>query len=181
MKNMNEQVNEKPVIFSQDNKSAWRNPWVIGMLSLFLIVIMVNVIFISIAFITAPGLVTEDYYERGRDHEANVQQRIDARNRLGWAMNLNLPEKIVVGTYQNYLFNVVDKYGVPISGAEVKLHAYRPSDAEADFSVAMEDMGGGMYKTRAGFPLKGIWDLTVQVTNGEDNDDMHRRVSAHAQ
>ncbi|MCK5639609.1 MAG: FixH family protein [Gammaproteobacteria bacterium] len=178
---MTEQVNEKPVIFSQDNKSAFRNPWVLGMLSFVIIVVLVNVAFISMAFITSPGLVTEDYYERGQDHEANVQKRIDARNRLGWAMNLTLPEKIMMATNQNYQFNVVDKYGVPIGDANVKMHAYRPSDATADFYVEMENMSAGMYKTRTGFPLKGIWDITLQVVHGEDNYDMTRRISVHAE
>ena len=51
---------------SQDNPNAWRNPWVLGWLALVAVVLVVNAVMITIAFVTNPGLVTEDYYEKGQ-------------------------------------------------------------------------------------------------------------------
>ena len=73
---------------SQDNKQAFRNPWVIGWISAILLVIAVNVVFIFTAAITNPGLVEADYYEKGQDHEKNFRSKQAMANELGWQMSL---------------------------------------------------------------------------------------------
>ena len=41
---------------------------------------------------TNPGLVEEDYYEKGRYHDANYQKKMTARSRLGWNISLQTPD-----------------------------------------------------------------------------------------
>jgi len=165
---------------SQDNKQAMRNPWVLGWLGLLITVVAVNVVFIVTAFKTTPGLVDENYYEKGRDVEQHFQRRIQARNRLGWDINVQTPAEVIVGQPTNFNVNVVDKVGIPLDGAEVSLQAYRPSDASADIKVNMDFVSHGIYQTRMALPLKGIWDLKVIVTRGEDELDFSRRISVQA-
>ena len=57
---------------SQDNPKALKNPWVIGWLLLVAVVLAVNIGFISLAFITNPGLVDKNYYEKAEDYEENL-------------------------------------------------------------------------------------------------------------
>ncbi|MCW8957281.1 MAG: FixH family protein, partial [Gammaproteobacteria bacterium] len=83
---------------SQDNPHAWRNPWVLGWIALVVIVLVVNIAMISLAFITNPGLVTEDYYEKGIDHEENFNKRMAARSALGWSYRTEFPTSPVMNT-----------------------------------------------------------------------------------
>ena len=166
---------------SQDNKHAMRNPWVLGWLGLLITVVAVNVAFIITAFKTSPGLVEENYYEKGRDVEEHFHKRMEARNRLGWDINVQTPSEIVIGQESTFNVNVVDKVGMPLNNAEVTLQAYRPSDATADMSIKMDFVSHGIYQTRLTLPLKGIWDLKVKVRSGEDELDISRRISVLAQ
>ena len=149
---------------SQSNKRAMRNPWVLGWLGLLTLVLLVNIAMITTAVVTNPGLVEQDYYEKGRDHEQNFLKKQAARNALGWSFNLDMPEELVLGKDATLRFNVVDKFGVALKDVKVDLTAYRPSDASADFSMQMESFAPGQYQTKVNFMLKGIWELKVKPT-----------------
>jgi nitrogen fixation protein FixH len=165
---------------SQDNKQAFRNPWVIGWISAILLVIAVNVVFIITAAVTNPGLVDEDYYEKGRDYEKNFQSKQAIRNELGWQMSLSPANKPVIGEPVTYTFNAVDPVGIPIAADRAVLNAYRPSDVSADFQLDMNEVAAGVYSVEAVFPLKGIWDVTATLHQGDNNLDTTRRISVSA-
>ena len=162
---------------SQDNPNGWRNPWMIGLLGLIVVVLLVNITFITLAFVTNPGLVTEDYYEKGKDHEQNVKKRIEARSKLGWTFNTDFPQGPVIYRRELYRVNAVDKAGMPLSKADVLLKAYRPSDASADFNIEMSETIPGVYEAMVAFPLKGLWEVTIDIKRGEDVYDFTRRAS----
>jgi nitrogen fixation protein FixH len=166
---------------SQDNPNGWRNPWVWGWIALVAIVLLVNITMISLAVITNPGLVSEDYYERGRDHERNINKKLAARNALGWTFNTDFPTSPVMNREEVYRFNTVDKHGLPITSGQATLTAYRPSDAKADFSVPMNEIVPGVYEGRLNFPLKGLWEVTVSFKQGENEYDFNRRANVLAQ
>lgn len=167
--------------FSQENKQALRNPWVIGWLVLVFVVLAVNAGMVATAVMTNPGLVEEDYYEKGRDHEQAYQQRLQARSELGWQVTMELPERVVAGKPGVYRFLVADKHGVPIKGAEAVLTAYRPSDATADLRTVLDEVAPGQYDAYLDLPLKGIWDLKLRVATGEHQWDASRRISVHGE
>jgi len=171
------------MFISQDNKQAMRNPWVLGWLGLLATVLAVNAIFIVTAFKTTPGLVEDDYYEKGRDVEQNFHKKKEALNRLGWDIQLQTPAEIMVDQSYTYSVTIVDRVGMPVKDVTVKMQAYRPSDANEDIRLPMEVVPGahGIYQVRLALPLKGIWDLKVQVISGEDELDISRRISATAQ
>ena len=165
---------------SQDSKRAWRNPWVLGWLALVLVVLMMNGVMITLAVVSNPGLVTEDYYEKGRDLEANVSSRMQARNALGWTLNLDHPEDIYLQRPELVRLSIVDRVGQPLENARVTVQAYRPADADADFHARMEEIGPGLYQARMTFALKGLWDLKVNVERGEDRYDISQRLFVKA-
>lgn len=162
---------------SQDSKKGSRNPWVIALVSGVVLVVLVNVAFITTAVLTNPGLVENDYYEKGRDHERHFLSRQETMNRLGWQMGIAPVDKPVIGQPIRLTFNVVDPAGIPVRGESVMLHAYRPSDASADFSLPMQEVTAGVYSAEAVFPLKGIWDLKAAITKGDDQLNVTRRIS----
>ncbi len=161
--------------FSQSNKRAFRNPWVIGWILLLLVVLVVNAGMIITAFKTSPGLVKDDYYEQGRDYERTVQQLLEARQRLGWKVILN-PGVIQVGQPKVLKFSVVGKEEEPITGLTGILQLYRPSDRDQDAVISIAEVGAGEYQATFTVMLKGVWDLMLTLERGEDHYTAERRI-----
>lgn len=156
-------------------KQAWRSPWVIGWVALVAVVLLANITMIYLAMNNNPGLVVEDYYERGQDHEKTMLERM--RNNPGWEMHIDPPSSLVQGTNATFNFSVRDSSGQPITPGRVTLYAYRPSDARMDFSTPMRIAGAGSYRTEVSFPLKGVWDLLFSVESGTEEYNAALRIN----
>jgi len=165
-------------LISQSNKQAMRNPWVLGWIVLVLVVLLVNVGMISTAMMTNSGLVEEDYYEKGRDHERNFLTKRAALHALGWDFKLDVPQELVHGKTHTLRFSVVDRQGLAVDDLNVEVLAYRPSDASADFKLAMKTFAPGQYQAKAVFPLKGIWELKLKASQADSSYDLiEQRIS----
>jgi len=162
---------------SQDNPKALKNPWVLGWLALLGTVLVVNIGFISLAFITNPGLVDKNYYENSQDYEENIVKYREARNALAWSYQADYPQSPVMNNKELYRLTVVDKAGLPLTAASVTVKAYRPSDASADFEATLSEVGAGIYEGYITYPLKGIWEITTDITREEARYDFIRRAS----
>lgn len=154
--------------FSQENSDARKNPWVLALFVMVGVFLLVNLVFIVMAVISNPGLVVDDYYERGRDYEKNVVSRHRAHDTLNWQTRLELPQHIESGAQNMFRFSAVDERGVFIMDADVRFVIYRPSDAAADFELPVNQVAPGLYQTPVHLPLPGVWDLTVKVRHNED-------------
>jgi len=161
---------------SQSNKQAFRNPWVVGLIGAITVVLGVNIFFISTAITTSPGLVTKNYYEKGQDMEKHVRDRLAARKALAWTMQLQSPDEIHLGQKQRYLVTVVDRAGQPLTNAKMQLQAYRPSDADADFTVPMKETAPGQYSVEVAFKLKGVWDISGVARRDKDEFSSTQRI-----
>jgi len=159
-----------------DKQSAWRNPWVLGWITLLLVFISANVIMIYLAQGTSPGLVVPNYYERGQDYEKNLAKRL-ARD-PGWTMVVEAPKVVDVGKPALWGFQVTQKDGVPVQPDAVTFHAYRPADHKADFSLPMQAVAPGRFQAEISFPLLGVWDILVSVRQGEEEFNQPHRISA---
>jgi nitrogen fixation protein FixH len=157
-----------------DKKSAWRSPWVIAWVGLVLIVLSVNLVMVYLAIGHNPGLVMEDYYERGKNHEETLFKRL-ARD-PGWRMEILAPDTIPLGQATAIRFRMLDRQEQPVASDRVTLFAYRPSDARQDFSVAMQPESPGIYWAAVRFPLKGVWDLVAAVRQGDDEFNAPLRI-----
>lgn len=162
--------------FSQGNRDARRNPWFLAWIGLVAVFLSVNLLFVVFAVYSNPGLVTEDYYEQGRDYEQNAIKLQAARDAVDWTTRFEMPERIVTGSSASFRFTAVDAIGLPIRNADVRIHAYRPSDAAADFVTDLDRITDGLYQGRLQFDLPGIWDVTVHVSQGELVIQENRRI-----
>lgn len=163
---------------SQDSPRALQNPWILAWLGVIVVFLLVNLIFIVYAFVTSPGLVAEDYYDKGQNFEQNVLKMRAAQKALGWETKLATPETIVINRTDTYRFSAVDARGVPVMDAHVTLVAYRPSDADADIELPLRQVAPGQYQGRLSLPLPGIWDINISVQDGDNNYQTGRRVMA---
>ena len=163
---------------SQSNNEALRNPWVLAIFGIVVTFMTVNFAFIIVAFVTSPGLVVEDYYEQGRAYEKNALKMLAAaQNTRNWETNLDMTPEVFTGKKNAIRFTAVDERGLPIEQATAQLVAYRPSDADADMEIPMEEIAPGLFQAVVVFPLKGIWDVNVKVLQGNDKFEMARRIS----
>ncbi|MCP3869317.1 MAG: FixH family protein [Gammaproteobacteria bacterium] len=159
-----------------DKQSPWRSPWVITWVVLLITFIAVSGYRIFLAIDTNPGLVDENYYERGRSYEKERLKRM-ARD-PGWKMRIEAPEFVDIAKPTGFGFVVTDKQGSPMTPDSVTFYVYRPSDAKRDFSLPMVKVADGRYQAEASFPLLGVWDILVSVKNGEDEYNLAHRISA---
>jgi nitrogen fixation protein FixH len=154
---------------------AWKSPWVIAWVALVLAVLGVNGTMVYLAVATNPGLVVEDYYDRGQHYERTLVSKL-ARD-PGWEMYADVPHEIRAGETTVIRFFLTDEAGQPVAADGVEFFAYRPSDAERDFNLPMIEEGKGRYRVEVAFPLVGIWDSLMAVAHGEDEYHLGRRIS----
>tara|TARA_R110002050_G_scaffold57423_5_gene129321 strand:+ start:240427 stop:240930 length:504 start_codon:yes stop_codon:yes gene_type:complete len=151
---------------SQSNKEALKNPWVLGMLLFLLTFLTANAIFIYLAFKSPPNLVVEDFYERG-EHYIEAHKLVEKQKALGWTGLIMAPTTTRVNQHQLYEVLLQGQHSSALILDSVTLHAYRPSDARADFSVEMLNSKPGMYGADVSFSLPGIWDVIIVAKQGE--------------
>ena len=108
-----------------------------------------------------PGLVVDDFYERGQDYEENIQIKLDNNNKWLPKFRINQPylnRSVIVN------FLITDQAGNAAPVETVTLYAYRPSDSKQDFSKEMVLISGrAIYQVKVGFKRKGKWDLLASV------------------
>ncbi len=155
--------------------SPWRNPWIIGWISLVVIVLLANAIMALLAVSTNPGLVTDEYYSAGRTLEQTILSR--RAKQADHEIAINVPGELYVNVPATIQVVGVDNAGLPIKADSVTFQAYRPSDKEADFEHPMHPEGAGRFSAEVGFPLKGIWDIVITFKQGEDEFHTGRRVT----
>lgn len=148
------------------NKQVWyKSPWVIGWLLLVVLVLSVNAFMIIKAVDNNPGLVVDDFYERGQHYEENISKKL--KNNLKWKTEY-LIDEILVGKETLILFRITDQLEQFKKAEKITLFAYRPADAKKDFSkpmtlISTED-GMQYYAASMTFNVKGTWDLLAGAT-----------------
>jgi len=146
--------------------AAWRSPWVIAWFALVASVLAINALMVYFAIQSNPGLVVDDYYDRGQHYEKTLASRL-AKD-PGWSMQPEMPIGIKAGESRALRFTLTDKAGQPVSADGVTFYAYRPSDVTRDFSLPMTLEGPGRYVVEASFPVMGMWDTLFAVRQGAD-------------
>ena len=158
-----------------EKESALKSPWIRGLILMMALIVAVNIVMITIAYRTSPGLVMDDYYEKGKNYNKSIE-KIAAQKALGWEAKLSTPERTEVGRITGYGLTIADSAGAPLSADRVEVYAFRPSDAAADFMAQMDLGADGRYAGDLMFPLPGVWDLVVNIIKGDDQFEITKRV-----
>lgn len=147
---------------SHSKKQSWyKSPWVIGWLLLVATVLVVNGYMIYQSVNDFPGLVVDDFYERGQDYEENILTKLESNQK--WTTDFHLSD-IHLNTETNIGFTITDSEGKPVNVEKITLFAYRPSDAKKDFSVPMTVTSDKKrYQANMQFDSKGKWDLLASA------------------
>jgi len=157
--------------------------WLFVLIGMVLFGVSASMVLISVTLKHKPNLVDKDYYEEGRKFESTILQQMEERQALGWDMQLQIPSTVIgetitylLGSSGTYQFSVQDRTSQPLTGAQVTLFAYRPSDSQADLKVKMVEVTAGNYQAYLNLPLQGAWMLTAQARLGKDVSEVARNV-----
>lgn len=141
-------------------------PWYF--VAFFLVLMLVDGVFVYIATSTNPGVVTEKAYIKGKDYN-EVIAMADAQAARGWKGTATLEGNTLH-------FTLTDKDGTALSGAKVVALFRRPAEANRDFRVALMSRGDGRYSAEVKAPEPGLWDVILFATWNRQPFQMHERV-----
>lgn len=129
----------------------------------FLTITAVDVIMITSALDSQPGLVADHAYERGLAHN-DVLAAKARQDALGWQV-------AVERTGGTVLLSIVDPMGDAVVADRVELRLLRPSDARQDRVLVPEALEAGRFSAGIGEVTPGLWQLAVIIRRGEDRFD----------
>lgn len=159
---------------------GWWYPWifVVGMS----VVIVVNIVMITLALDTFPGLETQDAYRKGIAYNQTIAAA-DAQAARGWQMAVAVqprPADPTPATNGSRTAEVdatfTDRHGDPIAGLEVHAYLLRPTNEGNDFDARLDERGSGRYAATLTVPLPGQWDVRVHARRGDETYQATRRI-----
>ncbi|MCB9991986.1 MAG: FixH family protein [Rhodospirillales bacterium] len=142
--------------------------WIPWFFVLFFVVLAIlDGIFVTIALKTHTGTVTDNPYEEGLAYNKTLEAAA-ARDALGWQADLSL------GADHELRLSLADDQAKPIEGASVVAKIIRPVQDGYDFEIALTEQGSGVYKAPANLPLPGQWQVRIFAT-WQDKHYQHSR------
>ncbi len=154
-------------MISQNHKSGLRNPWLLGMVVLILLVLGVNSAFIWFATHNKSSLIDREYKTKDRKTADQVLSELGTQQALAWQTTIKKPKAIVLNAPTMYEISIADASGKPVSGT-MEVEAYRAADASKDFTTTFKEVSAGGYQGYITFPLKGYWELHIHVKRGTE-------------
>ncbi|MFT6915982.1 MAG: nitrogen fixation protein FixH [Motiliproteus sp.] len=155
--------------------SLWGSPVILVWGGLLLLFFIANGIFIYLALSSNPGLVVDDYYERGQDYEKHMLKR--RAEDPGWNMRIELVAPPVLNQAGPIRFHLSDRSGSLLVPDSVTLYAYRPANVDDDFDVPLLELQVGVYQAEVSFTRPGLWDLLMVVAKDGSEYNQALRVN----
>ena len=140
-----------------------KSPMMVSMLVLFLILVGATVYRILTALETHPGMVVEDAYKSGERYGEVLaaKKKLDEQ---GWVIDFSIPELALYQTPQTYSVKIAQHNQV-LTDAKAVVYFERSVGEKNKFSVPMK-FDGSLYSAQVSLPLKGRWNVAVQVSKG---------------
>jgi nitrogen fixation protein FixH len=144
--------------------SIQKSPIMVLMFVLFIALVGATVWRIMTALETHPGLVVADAYETGERYGETLKNRA-ALAKQGWTLELIVPKTPTHNVKQTYTA-ISQKHEKSYNKANATAFFYRPLEMQHDFSRPMIRKSDGSYEVEVSLPLKGRWDLLVEISKG---------------
>ena len=134
----------------------------------FAIVIALDAWFVTLAYKTFPGQVSETPYEDGVAFNRRLARQ-DAQARLGWTAAAATGAASV-------RVELRDAQGAPLSGLEVTGRLERPATEAGRTELRFDETAPGRYEAPAS-PPAGAWDLTFTARRDAEAFEGARRLT----
>lgn len=149
----------------QTKKDKWI-PWYFVIF--FVVLAILDGIFVTIALSTHTGVVTENAYQKGLEYNQTLAAS-KQQEKLGWHGTATFAQP-------SLSFSLKDANGRAIQGAIVTAYISRATQGGHDFQAVLADGGDGTYSRNITFPLKGQWDITIAVIWKQQQHQQSQRV-----
>lgn len=136
--------------------------------TVFGIIIAANAVMIWLAISSAPGLVTEHPFERGRAYNAELAAAA-AQDALGWKAAVEWRDGVAE-------VHVTTRAGAPVEGLSATITALRPLGHDAPLELTLAETGPGRYAAALPLPRPGQWDLEFVARRGTDLVSATKRI-----
>ncbi|MFT5538845.1 MAG: nitrogen fixation protein FixH [Alphaproteobacteria bacterium] len=143
----------------------------IAMVAFFVVIAVVNGIFVYLSLSTFPGVETEGAYRKGLTYNQTLSEA-EVLRALGWRANL---------TWQaqdpgdgRFTLRLTGMNGARLTGKAVILTLRRSVHAGADRDLPMGEDGPGVYGTKTLSIGPGNWDVIARVIRPGKVDFIHR-------
>lgn len=142
-------------------------PWYF--VAFFVVIAIVDGIFVTVAVSTHTGVIVENAYQKGLDYNQSIAA-VEKQEQLGWQGNIAL----VGSTLSFYL---TDKQNHAIDEAMVTAYFSRVMNAGDDFSVKLPHSANGVYNDNISFPFKGQWDVRIAAQWNQQHYQQSKRIT----
>jgi len=130
----------------------------------FAVIVGMNVFYIYLANKSWRGVITKDAYERGAAYNEVITQN-KKQQTMGWKVDMKykrLDEKS-----GSLLVKLSDKNSAIIKDANIRAELKRPTQEGFDFKAPLV-FKDGIYEAKISFPMKGQWDIELDIARGEE-------------
>lgn len=177
-------------MISQKNKQGWRNPWVFALAAIIVIALLNNGRMIWNAMNHRVRMLDDHYSVKSRKEEAKWVQQQSERTTLGWQASLHSPQQlkndslatpeaarfILIANPAVFQFELKDRDGKPLQGAQVEINAQWPSGTSHDFRGVLQESSPGRYVGSLTFPRSGNWDMLIRAEHDNRLFDLEQKV-----
>lgn len=118
----------------------------------FLVIFVVNGVFVYVSLNSHPGVISEDAYRKGLDYNRTLE-RADRQNARGWRTTVTLDGGFVAVAFR-------DRNGAPLTGLAVRAEAHRPVHDRSDTSLVLRETAPGRYRAETAL-ASGRWELRL--------------------
>jgi nitrogen fixation protein FixH len=157
-------------------QSGWWYPWIfVGGMA---VVIAVNVVMITLAVGTFPGLDTKDYYRKGVTYNRTLAAD-RAQAQRGWHMDFAFAPFGAAADDPHrgeVVVTFTDREGRPLESLEVEGTLIRPTREGIDVTLDFDNRGHGAYAATISPSLPGQWKARIHARQGSDNFQEIRRI-----
>ena len=142
-------------------------PWYF--VAFFVVLAILNGIFVTIANTTHRGVVTENAYTKGLHYNQTLAAAAQ-QQQLGWSAEIDFIQPALS-------LRLRDRHGRSIEEAKVVAYLTRTTQAGHDFQVPLPPIGDGIYAQDVRFPIKGQWHVRMAATWQQQHYQQSQRIS----
>ena len=118
-----------------------------------------------------PGTVNRDYRQKEDQFNDYVAMR-DQQQQRNWQVRTGWQSTPYVGKPVEFLIQIQDKDGKPVTGAKASGKFIRPANSDLDLAFSMHEDEAGLYRTRITLSEPGQWQLSLQIKRGEEQHEV---------
>ncbi len=160
--------------YSVKGNRKWSRKLLVILLTVFAVVMAVNVVMVWFAVESNTGIVSENAYEEGLAYNKTLAEQAREAG-LGWSVVRNVADFPV-----RLVYALSDDRGAPLGGAWVRVKATRPvgEDDGSDFELELKEFTDGTYAAEnIAWPQKGQWELQTTFVYEGKSLTAHERVN----